>query len=210
MSNSSIPRWLEWAREIQALAQSGESFSMNRWQSQRYQRLMEIAAEIISEHTQHPIEPIKDSFKVQAGYATLKVDVRGAVFQDDKLLMVRERLDNAWTMPGGWADVTDSPSEAVEREIREESGFEAKAVKLLAVFDREKHPHHPSYPFHIYKMFFLCKIVGGSATPSTETEAVEFFSESEIPPLSLTRVTPGQIARFFEHHRNPDWPTDFD
>ena len=145
----------------------------------------------------------------QAGYATPKVDVRGVVFRDEKILLVKERRDGRWTLPGGWADVNDSPGEATVREVYEESGYSTRAIKLLACYDRHKHGH-PPFAFHIYKLFFQCELLGGKPTNSIETEDVGWFSENEIPPLSLPRVTPEQIARFFEHHNHPNWPTDFD
>jgi len=148
-------------------------------------------------------------FATESGYATPKVDVRGVVFRDDAILLVQERRDGQWTLPGGWADVNDSPAEATEREIWEESGYRARAVKLLACWDRNKHGH-PPYGYHIYKLFFQCELLGGEPTESTETADVGWFREDEIPPLSLPRVTPAQIARFFEHYRHPEWPTDFD
>ena len=138
------------------------------------------------------------------------MDVRGVVFRDDKLLLVQERSDGLWTLPGGWADVNDSPSEAVEREILEESGFETKAEKMLAVFDRSKHGHEPPFPFHVYKLFILCRLEGGEAKVTMETTAVEFFSQGEIPPLSLSRVTGEQIQFCFEAHKDPDGPCRFD
>jgi ADP-ribose pyrophosphatase YjhB (NUDIX family) len=144
-----------------------------------------------------------------AGYATPKVDVRGVAFRDGKILLVQERSDGLWTLPGGWADVGDSPADAVVREIQEESGFETRATKLLALLDRNRHGH-PPHLNHIYKVFLRCEIVGGSPTTSHEIQGVRFFAEDEIPDLSLTRNVPSQIARMFEHHRNPDLPADFD
>jgi ADP-ribose pyrophosphatase YjhB (NUDIX family) len=152
---------------------------------------------------------IRGLFSDQAGYATPKVDVRGAVFRDDAILLVRERSDGGWTLPGGWADVGDSPAAAVEREIAEESGYQARAVRLLAFYDRNKHGH-PPYAFHAYKVFFLCELTGGEAQPGGETSEVGFFREDALPELSLTRVVPAQIARLFAHYRHPDWPADFD
>ena len=136
--NNMIPRWLEWAREIQALAQTGQTYALNDWQRQRYRRLMEISAEIISEHTYLPVEPILDGFINQPGYATPKVDVRGAIFKEGKILLVREKIDDGWTMPGGWADVGDSPAKGAEREVWEESGFRVRASKVVGVYDANR------------------------------------------------------------------------
>ena len=153
---------------------------------------------------------IRSLFDNQTGYATPKVDVRGVVFRDDKLLLVQERSDGLWTLPGGWADVNDSPSEAVEREIVEESGFEAKAEKMLAIFDRAKHGNTPPFPFHVYKFFILCRLEGGEARTTMETTGVEFVAENAIPPLSLSRVTREQIQFWFDARKNPDGPCRFD
>src|SRR5208282_547793 len=148
-------------------------------------------------------------FSLDSGYATPKVDVRAAVFRDSKLLLVKEREDGCWTLPGGWADVGDSPSSATVREVKEESGYDVKVRKLLALLDRNLHGH-PPIPHHAYKLFFLCEILGGEAMTGDETEDVAFFGEGEIPPLSLTRVTPAQVFQLFEHLRHPEWPTQFD
>jgi len=200
---------LQWAREIQALAQSGESFSMNHWQSQRYQRLMEIAAEIVSEHSQYPVEPIYESFKVQQGYATPKVDVRGAVFQDGKLLLVRELVDGCWTMPGGWADVGDSPAAAVEREVWEESGFQVEARKLIGVYDANR--FDPLALYHAVKMVFLCDLRGGDATPSDETSEIAFFTRDQIPSdLSVERTHSRHIDNAFVAFSDSSVPTVFE
>lgn len=201
--------WLEWARKLQAIAQNGLTFSQNPFDIERYESIRRIAAEMMATLADAPVERVLDLFAQDTGYATPKVDVRGAVFQDDTLLLVRERSDGLWTLPGGWADIGQSPSEAVVREIREESGYHTRAVKVLAVYDRNKHPHLP-LPHHAFKIFFRCELLGGEATTSIETDGVGFFGEDEIPALSTGRITSGQITRCFEHARHPDWLADFD
>jgi ADP-ribose pyrophosphatase YjhB (NUDIX family) len=203
------PDWLEWAQRLQAIAQNGLTFSRDHFDIERYEALREIAAEILAAHSDVDVNLIRDLFAGHVGYATPKVDVRGVVFRDDAILLVKERSDGCWTLPGGWADVGDSPAEAVVREIAEESGYLTRAVKLLALYDRNKHGH-PPIPDHAYKVFFLCEIIGGAPAESTETNGVGFFAEDELPSLSLTRVVPAQIARLFAHYRNPDLPADFD
>jgi ADP-ribose pyrophosphatase YjhB (NUDIX family) len=207
--NIAIPRWLQWAREIQAIAQTGETYSLNDWQSQRYKRLMEISAEIISELSNHPVEPIVESFKLQPGYATPKVDVRGAVFRDGKLLLVREKMDNGWTLPGGWADVGDAPASGAEREVWEESGFEVKARKLIGVYDANR--FSPLELYHAIKLVFLCEIIGGEATISNETTDVAFFGPDEIPePLSNNRTDHRHLEHAFAAYADPASPTIFE
>jgi ADP-ribose pyrophosphatase YjhB (NUDIX family) len=203
------PTWLDWAQRLQAIAQNGLTFSRDHFDIERYEQLRAIAAEIMAAHSESDVNVIRDLFAGQVGYATPKVDVRGAVFRDDAILLVKERSDGCWTLPGGWADVGDSPAEAVEREIAEESGYQVRAVKLLALYDRNKHGH-PPIPDHTYKLFFLCELIGGAPAESAETDAVGFFTEHELPDLSLTRVMPAQIARLFAHYRNPSLPADFD
>lgn len=204
-------QWLEWAQKLQAIAQNGLTYTENPFDRDRFQQLQQIAAEIMATHSNMDAAVILDLFKQQTGYATPKVDVRGAVFQNDKILLVKERFDGFWTLPGGYVDVGESPSTAVEREVYEESGYQTRAVKLLALYDRNHARHnHPPFEHHIYKVFFRCELLGGAPTNSVETEAATFFAETEIPELSLTRVVPTQITRLFEHYRHPDWPTDFD
>ncbi len=207
--NPILPRWLQWAREIQAIAQTGETYALNDWQSERCQRLMEIAAEIISEHTHHPVEPISESFKLQPGYATPKVDLRGAVFRDGKILLVREKMDGGWTMPGGWADVGDAPTAGAEREVWEESGFRVKARKVIGVYDTNR--IQPLELYHAIKLVFLCDILGGEAQISNETTAVAFFAKDEIPsPLSGERTRTCHIEHAFAAYTDPDIPTVFE
>lgn len=204
------PRWLTWARRLQAIAQTGLTYSEDAFDDERYAEVRAIAAEIMAAGTQARLDDVLDIFSHEQGYATPKVDVRGVVFREDAMLLVRERGDGLWALPGGWADVGESPVENVVKEIREESGFETRAVKLLALYDKQKHGHMKDNPFHTYKAFFLCELVSGEAMPGVETSEVGFFGPHELPALSTGRVTESQLARFFEHRRHPDWPTDFD
>lgn len=204
------PKWVGWARELQAIAQTGLHFTESEYDRERYKKILEISIEIFANSSGESPALIQGLFDLQTGYATPKVDVRGVVFRDNKLLLVKERSDGLWTLPGGWADVNDSPSEAVEREIVEESGFQAKAEKMLAIFDRAKHGNEPPFPFHVYKLFILCRLEGGEARTTMETIGVEFVDENDIPPLSLSRVTREQVQFCFDARRNPDGPCRFD
>lgn len=205
-----IPKWLEWAQELEAIAQNGLTYAPNEYEVERYTKVREIAAEMMASQSGIDKQVIAGHFADGAGYETPKVDVRGVVFRDDGILLVRELADGGrYTLPGGWADVGDSPSEAVVREVWEESGFRVRALKLLALLDRNKHPH-PPHIHHIYKVFILCEITGGGAKDSNETSGAAFFREDQIPELSEGRVTHQQIARLFEHYRNPGLPADFD
>jgi ADP-ribose pyrophosphatase YjhB (NUDIX family) len=204
-----IPRWLIWAREIQALAQTGDTYALNDYQHERYQRFMEIAAEIVSEQSGFPQPGITKLYRSQIGYATPKIDVRGAVFSAGKILMVQERADGGWTLPGGWADVGDSPSFAVEREVQEESGFEVSARRLVGVYDANRLA--PLELFHAYKLVFLCDISNGSPKTSNETSAVDFFGRDEIPAvLSGERTLPRHLEDVFACLADPGRPVIFD
>jgi ADP-ribose pyrophosphatase YjhB (NUDIX family) len=202
--------WLEWAQRLQAIAQTGLTYCRDPFDTERYEAIREIAAEMMANGA-GLTDPslIMDLFKGDVGYATPKVDVRAAVFDQDRLLLVREREDGCWTLPGGWADIGSSPSLNVTREVREESGYESEVIKLAAVYDRNRHGH-PPIPFYTYKLFFVSRLIGGGAAHSIETDAVDFFDENCIPQLSLTRVTPAQIQHMFGHYHHPEWPTSFD
>ena len=204
------PKWLEWAKSLQAEAQNGLTFTTNEFERERYNHILEIAAEMMAKNSDADYEYIKGLFDDVEGYMTPRVDVRGVVFKGDRVLLVKEKSDGGWTLPGGWADPNETPSQSVEREVFEESGFEVKARKVLAVLDRAKQGHTPPFPYHIYKLFFLCELKGGKKATSIETDAVDFFAENNIPHLSASRTTDSQMKRFFEHHRNPNLPTDFD
>ncbi len=202
-------KWLEWAKKLQAIAQNGLTYTQNPFDVERYKSLQAITAEMMATYSNQEPSYVLDLFNQEIGYATPKVDVRGAVFRGDTLLFVKEREDGCWTLPGGWADVGDSPSEVAVREVQEESGYLTRAVKLLAVYDRDRQGH-PPLAHYIYKLFFQCELLSGSPSPSIETMEVAFFGENEIPELSLGRVLPTQIKRLFQHYRNPNLPTDFD
>ncbi len=206
------PRWLDWAQRLQAIAQTGLTFTKDPFDIERYHQIRELAAEMMAEGGDGEIDVIRGLFAEQAGYATPKVDVRAVVFRGDTVLLVREKLDNGrWTLPGGWADVGEPPSLGTEREVWEEAGYRVRAAKLLAVLDRSKHDH-PPIAFYVYKLFFLCELLDETQNliPNVETEETGWFAEDALPELSVGRITAAQIHRFFEHKRHPDWPTDFD
>ena len=204
-----VPKWLQWAREIQALAQTSTMYAENDFQRQRYDRLAVIAAEMISAHTQIDLEALSVSFQAQVGYATPKLDVRSAVFKDDKLLMVRDRVVDGWCMPGGWADVGDVPSQAAERETKEESGFDVQVTRLIGVYDTNR--FEPLEVFHAYKLVFLAEITGGEATTSNETSEVSFFGYEQIPDnFAGSRTSIRQIKDAYAVRSDPSLPAVFD
>jgi len=206
------PKWLTWARDLQAIAQTGLTYGRDHFDRERYEMLRALASTIMASHTDTSAERIEALFAEETGYATPKIEVRAAVFDDlSRLLMVREVGDgNRWTLPGGWADVNLTPAENVAKEVREESGYAVQVRKLAAVFDRTRQGH-PARVFSCYKILFLCEVVGGDAAVSPETSEVGWFTEDQLPDdLSLGRVLPGQIKRMFQHKRNPMLPTDFD
>ena len=206
----STPDWLDWGREIQALAQTGLTYSTNEFDILRYRRLEKIAAQIITSHTALPEVEILKNFRIQPGYATPKIDVRGAVIRDGRILLVQERLDGCWTMPGGWADVGEAPSAMVRREVQEESGYQVRVEKLVAVYDANRLPGVRLEFFHAYKLIFLCTLTGGEARPSNETSAVDFFDLNQLPPLSTSRTSNQMIDEVIAHLADADRPAAFD
>ncbi|MGN6453684.1 MAG: NUDIX hydrolase [Steroidobacteraceae bacterium] len=209
MSPPAARNLLEWARQVQAIAQNGLAFTHDPFDRERYTQLTELVAQLLARELEMPIDAARALWSDEQGYATPKVDVRGGVFIESRVLLVRERSDGRWTLPGGWVDVNDAPSEAVAREILEESGYRARPVKLAALLDKNRHPHPPGV-HHIYKLFFLCELTGGAAAVSAETDAAEFFPLQALPPLSTGRVLATQIERLYQHHLDPSLPTDFD
>lgn len=200
---------LDLARRLLALSQCGLHFTPQEYDRERYREIVEIATALLAAESNERADSLRNRWFVEDGYATPKIDVRGAIFRDDRVLLVREVTDGKWTLPGGWADVNDSPSLAVEKEIEQESGFTAKAVKLAALYDRNLHDH-PAYLFHAWKAFFICDITGGEARTSHETDGVEFFPLDALPELSTGRSTEKQIRRMYEHHLDRARATEFD
>jgi ADP-ribose pyrophosphatase YjhB (NUDIX family) len=207
--SETTPQWLAWAREIYSMAQAGLTYSQNEFDLDRYHRLQEISAEIIASQTELEKAAVLASFAMQAGYTTPKVDVRSAVVRDGKILLVQEKTDGCWSLPGGWADLNDSPAEVVVRETREESGFEVRVDKLVAVFDANRHIQPVEF-YRAYKLIFLCTITGGAAQTSFETPAVNFFAPDSLPPLSILRTNPRILDEVFRHVAEPKRPTAFD
>ena len=206
--NAQIPKWLDWAQEIFSLSQSGITYSGNQYDIERYKRLQEITAEIIASQSEISKETVLESFSMQAGYITPKIDVRGAVIQDNKILLIQERADGKWAMPGGWADLGNAPASVAEREVWEESGFRVKAEKVVAVLDANR--IQPMEFYHAYKIIFLCKLLDGEPRISYETLAVDFFEPNNLPPLSTYRTNEDMLREVFAHIKNPDRPTAFD
>jgi len=202
------PIWLAWAREIFSLSQAGLTYSKNDFDLERYRRLQEIAAEIISSQSEFTKDAVLGSFSIQAGYITPKIDVRAAVVQDGKILLVQEKVDDKWSMPGGWADLGEYPSEMVVREVREESGFDVRVDKMIAVYDANRIT--PLEFYHAYKLIFLCTIIGGEAQTSIETFGVDFFAPDELPPLSEFRTNKTMLDEVIAHTKDPNRPTFFD
>src|SRR5512137_1088647 len=202
---------LEQFRSLQALSRTGLHFCKDEYDRQRYEAIERIASELLAAGAGADPAELRVEWSREGGYVTPKVEVRGAVFrpEDGKVLLVRETADGLWTLPGGWADVNDSPSGAIRREIEQESGFHVRVTKLAALYDRNAHAHTPPL-FHSWKVLFLCTIEGGEARGSYETDAVDFFEPEALPPMSLGRCTPAQVLRMRLHWRDPELQTDFD
>jgi len=200
------------AIKLSALAQDGLTFAANDYDGDRYQQLSRLAAELLSVISDRPADDLALELGRDSGYATPKTDVRGVLFDDhEQVLLMRERTDGRWSLPGGWADPGDTPSTAVTREVLEETGYHSSAVKLIACWDREVQGNPPPLPVHVYKLFFLCHGTGVVQPPAVlETLEVGWFGLDTLPPLSLGRVNQRQLERSLAHHRDPSLPTEFD
>ncbi len=200
---------LDQARRLLAVAQSGLHYTRSEFERERYEEIAQLAAEMLSNESSYTARQLRDAWIVEQGYSTPKLDVRGAMFRGDTVLLVRERSDGKWTVPGGFADVNETPSVSILKEIEQESGYTARVLKLAAVHDRNKH-NYPQFMFHLWKLLFVCEITGGAARVSNETDGVEFFPVNELPPLSTGRITAEQIHLLYRHHQQPALPTEFD
>ena len=201
--------WLDWAREIQAIAQIGLTYAEIPYDRERYEKLHALAVEIFGSYTGEDAVAIRKAIRTQPGYVTPKVDVRGACFREGKVLLVRERADGRWCLPGGWADVGDVPSQAAQREVLEEAGIVCAAQKLVGVFDANR-TGEPLSAYHAYKLVFLCEITGGAGQTNHETLEVGFFAPDEIPPLSEARTNHTVLAECFAHWQDTARLTYFD
>jgi len=202
--------WFEIGKRLKAISQAGKFFAKDEYERKRHEDIEEICAQIFARHTDLTADTVVRLLQQDMGYPTPKVDCRGVAFRDDKVLLVLETEDGGWTLPGGWCDQGMTPSQNVAREFWEESGFEVRVVRPLAMYDRNNQGHTPPYPFSIYKLFFLCEITGGAAKSSNETSDVRFFAMNEIPPLSKGRTLERQLHRFYEQYKTGDLTVDFD
>jgi ADP-ribose pyrophosphatase YjhB (NUDIX family) len=208
---------LDLLRQVLALSGTGLHFTGTQYRSddsreydrERYEEIGKLAAQLLALQSNAPVSEIIKAWHADDGYVTPKVDTRGAIFQGNRVLLVRERSDGKWTLPGGWGDVNETPSQAVEKEIEQESGYTAKAIKLAAVFDRRKR-NIPNSIFYIWKLFFICEITGGAPRFSNETDGVEFFPIDALPALSTGRTVQWQIERMYAHHLDRTLATEFD
>jgi ADP-ribose pyrophosphatase YjhB (NUDIX family) len=198
--------------KLSALAQDGLTYGADEYDLDRYRQLSRLAVELFSVLSGQPAAELAIELGRDSGYATPKIEVRGAIFDDDeRVLLMREKIDGRWSLPGGWADPGDAPSAAVTREILEETGYHSSAVKLIACWDREVQGNPPPLPVHVYKLFFLCRRDGAVQPPAVlETLEVGWFGLDALPPLSLGRVNHRQLERALAHHRDLSLPTEFD
>jgi len=202
MNSNTNFAWLDMAKRLQAVAQAGLEYSDNKYDIDRYEQVRALSLEIMQGFTDMSLTRLNNGFASEKGYPTPKVDVRGVVFRNDKILLVRETIDGNWSVPGGWADIGLTPSEVARKEVFEESGLIVEPIRLLAVLDKKCHRHPPDL-FHIYKLFILCRETGGSLQQGMETSETGFFGMDELPPLSTPRITTEQIALMFDFRNNP-------
>ena len=194
--------------KIQSLAQAGLAFSKDVYDTERYERLRDISAEILSYKTEIPVEKVKDLFCNEEGYQTPKLDTRAAIFKEDKILLVHEN-NGTWSLPGGWVDVLESVKSNTEKEVREEAGLEVRAERIIAIQDRNKH-NIPPYAYGVCKVFVLCEVMGGGFTENIETVGSEYFSVDELPILAEEKVTKKQIEMCFQAYKDQNWEVQFD
>ncbi|HRQ88207.1 MAG TPA: NUDIX hydrolase [Bacteroidia bacterium] len=197
-------------KEIRALAQSGLRYTKDPFDRERFERLIKIASELYTELSDTDLETVERFFIPEVGYATPKIDLRACVFRDDKVMLVRERSDSLWTLPGGWADQNESPREGIIREIKEESGFDTEIHSLYAVKDRDRNPYKPKYPVSIYKLFFTASITGGQPEINLEITEIDFFKIDDLPQLSEARVLPQDIRDGYQSYKSGGHRCAFD
>lgn len=201
-------KWLDWAIELQSLAQAGLAYCKDPFDRERYERIREITAEMLSDKTNVSVEKVKDLFCNETGYQTPKIDTRAAIFNDGKILLVREN-NGKWSLPGGWCDVNVSVGENTVKEVSEEAGLDVTADRIIAVLDRAKH-NLPVYPYGVCKIFVRCSVIGGGFKENTETTGFDWFDEENLPELAEEKNNAAQIKMCFEAYRDPQLPVIFD
>ena len=204
-----MEKWLKWAIEIQSLAQAGLTYTDNVYDIERYERLREIAAEIIEEKSNISLKKVKDLFCNENGYQTPKIDTRAAIFKDEKILLTHEN-NGTWSLPGGWCDVLESVASNTIKEVKEETGLDVETIKIIAVQDRNKH-NIPIYAYGVCKIFVLCNVIGGEFIENIETTEIKYFSLDEIPNnLAEEKTNNEQIEMCFKSYKDEKWQTQFD
>lgn len=201
-------KWLEWAMELQSLAQAGLTYGKDTYDKERYERIRDISAEMLSHKTNISIEKVKELFCNETGYQTPKLNTRAAIFENGKILLVREN-SGKWSLPGGWVDVNVSVKENTIKEVKEESGLDVVANKIIAVQDRSKH-NFPVYAYGVCKIFVLCSVIGGQFKKNIETTEFSYFNENELPELATEKNNEEQIRMCFEAYHSENWITLFD
>lgn len=204
-----MEKWLKWAIEIQSLAQTGLEYTDNVYDIERYERLREISAEMLAEKADLSIEKVKNLFCNETGYQTPKIDTRAVVFKDNKILLTHEN-NGTWSLPGGWCDVLESVKSNTIKEVKEETGLDVEAIKVIAIQDRNKH-NKPIYAYGVCKVFILCDIIGGEFKKNIETIEIKYFSQNEIPNnLAEEKTNKEQIEMCFKAYNDKNWQTQFD
>ena len=197
-------KWTEFAIRIQSLAQAGLAYCKNEYDIERYEELRKIAAEMIACETDLSIEKVQSFFCNETGYQTPKIDTRAAIFKDGKILLVHEN-NGTWSLPGGWCDVDQSVASNTIKEIKEETGLDAAAEKLIAVQDWRKH-NRCNLPYGVIKIFVLCNVLGGSFEDNIETTEIKYFGKKELPEnLAVEKTTEEQIRLCFEAYESEHW-----
>ena len=204
-----MEKWLKWAIEIQSLAQAGLTYTDNAYDIERYERLREISAEMISKKSNIGLEKVKDLFCNEKGYQTPKIDTRAVIFKDNKILLTHEN-NGTWSLPGGWCDVLESVKTNTIKEVKEETGLDVETVKIIAVHDRNKH-NKPIYAYGVCKIFVLCNVIGGKFIENIETTGIDYFALDELPQnLAEEKCNKEQIEMCFKADKEENWQTQFD
>lgn len=211
MENDSIrPKWLEWAKEIQFIAQAGIEYSPDPFDRERFVRLREMAAEMLAAMTELPLEKVHDLFCNETGFQTPKLDSRAAIIREGKILLVQER-DGLWAMPGGWVDVDQTIATNLVKETREEAGLAVKVGRLVALHEYSRRNCRRPFPYNIIKAFVLCEAIGEPhLVENPETRAVQWFAPDALPPLHTGKQTAGQVAMCFAAFADAHWVPEVD